>query len=721
MQSLNGWTKSYCPYCGVGCGLLVQTQGGKVLKVKGDPSHPSSLGDVCSKPIYLPQVLHTPDRLLYPQIRARQDEAFTRVSWDSAFTHVGARLRQIIETYGADAVGFYGSGQFTTEDYYIANKFAKGFLGTNNFEANSRLCMASAVAGYMRALGADGPPPSYDDITLADCFLLIGTNTADCHPVVFQKIRRHKLANPDAVKVIVVDPRRTRTAAIADLYLPVRAGSDTALLNGILYVLIERRLIDEPFIAAHTRDFAQVAEAVRAYPPERAAAICGIEPQAIIEAALMIGQARAWLSFWSMGLNQSTNGVQKNQALINLHLATGQIGKAGAGPFSLTGQPNAMGGREAGGLAHLLPGYRQVANAAHREEVAAYWGVPVTQLSPKPGYGALEMFEAAADGALKALWIMCTNPMASMPNLNVVEAALRQAELVIVQDAYHPTDTTQYAHVLLPAAQWPEKSGVMTNSERRLTYVPQVVAPPAEALPDWQIVAGVARAMGFGAAFAHQSTEEVFAEFAALTAGRPCDYSGVNHARLQSEGPIQWPCPTLEHKGTPRLYVDQTFPTEDGRAHFHVAVYRDIEETTDAAFPLLLNTGRLRHQWHTMTRTGKSPQLMKEAPQPFVELHPEDAAQLGVGDGEMVEVASRRGRVRVVARVTDAVQVGTCFMPFHWGRLMHEGGAINDLTSDARDPIAKQPELKACAVRVVPVAALAMDESPVLAPMLAGD
>lgn len=521
--------------------------------------------------------------------------------------------------------------------------------------------------------------------------------------MLYQKIRRRKAEDPDRVRVMVVDPRRTRTASIADLHLPIRPGSDVALLNGMLHVLLEAGRVDPDFIARYTRDFHQVAAAVQAYPPARAAALCGIEPELLVEAAMAFGQAQAVLSFWSMGMNQSTQGVAKNSALLNLHLATGQIARPGAGPFSLTGQPNAMGGREAGGLAHLLPGYRQVTDPQHRAEVAAHWGIPVERLSPRPGYSALELFEAAAAGKVKALWIMCSNPAASMPNLAQVDEALRRAELVVVQDAYHPTDTSRYAHVLLPAAQWPEKEGVMTNSERRLTYLPAITPPPGEALPDWQIIARLAHKMGFAQSFTYASAAEVFAEFVALTRGRPCDYAGVSHERLQREGPLQWPCPAADHPGSPRLYTGRVFPTGDGRACFQPAVHQEIHEQPDDEYPLVLNTGRLKDQWHTMTRTGKVPQLLKEAPEPFLEIHPTDAARWQLQDGRPVAIISRRGRAVAVARVTDDVRPGTCFMPFHWGRLLSPHGAANDLTSAARDPISRQPELKACAVRVQPM------------------
>ncbi len=464
--------------------------------------------------------------------------------------YLANRFRAIIDEHGPEAVAFYGSGQLTTEEYYVANKLAKGFLGTNNFDTNSRLCMASAVAGYQTSLGSDGPPASYADIDEATCMLLVGTNTADCHPVVFKRIKERKQRDPKNVTLIAVDPRRTETADFADLHLPIQPGTDVALFNSMLCVLIEENLVDREFVARHTNGFSELADIVKKYSPKVAQEICGVPECLIVEAALIFGKSQSVLSFWSMGVNQSSAGVQKNNAIINLHLATGQIGKPGSGPFSLTGQPNAMGGREVGGLSHMLPGYRSVQNPQHREVVERYWGVPRGRIAPEPGLPALEQFEALAQGKVKAIWILCTNPAASLPDIDLVEKALRQAELVIVQDAYHPTATSRFAHVILPAAQWSEKEGVMTNSERRLTYMPKLVEPPGEALPDWKIMSLFAYSMGFGANFMYETAADIFTEFAGLTAGRFCDLSGVSHERLQREGPIQWPCPKPRHGGT---------------------------------------------------------------------------------------------------------------------------------------------------------------------------
>ena len=696
----SSWRRTLCPYCGVGCGLLVEVEGGAVKRVKGDPDHPSSLGDLCAKAVHLPPTLRTPDRLLYPSVRSRRDADLARVPWELAVRLVSDRLRETVAAHGPDAVAFYGSGQLLTEEYYVASKLAKGFLGTNNFDTNSRLCMASAAAGYTRALGSDGPPGTYADIEAADCFFLIGTNTAECHPVTWKRIRKRKLAAPHDVAVIVADPRWTETSDIADLHLPLRPGSDIALLHAMLHVLWKDGRLDRPFIEKHTTGWTELATLIARYSPERAAALTGLSAGIIVAAARRFGTARAAMTLWSMGINQSHIGTDKNAAILNLHLATGQIGKPGAGPFSLTGQPNAMGGRETGGLAHLLPGYRRVTDPGARATVEQHWGVPAGRIAPTPGRSALEIFEGLREGSVRVIWIMCTNPAASMPDLDLVEKALRQAEFVIVQDAYHPTETTRFADVLLPAAQWPEKDGVMTNSERRLTYLPKLVQPPGEALADAVIITRVARELGFKAAFPYESAAEIFDEFAALTAGTACDCAGASHARLMSEGPLQWPVPGPTHPGTPRRYLDHRFPTDDGRARLVAVEHDPLVEPPDVGYPLTLSTGRSRDHWHTLTRTAKSPALAARTPEPLLEVHPADARRVGLLDGDFVEITSRRGKAVAQARVSETIREGTCFLPFHWGRQWGFYKAANNLTLSARDPISKQPELKACAVRI---------------------
>ena len=693
------WRRTLCPYCGVGCGLLVRVEDGEVRKVRGDPDHPANFGDVCAKAVHLPPTLGQ-GRLLFPEIRGRRDRRRERVPWEVALRFAADRVREIAAAHGPDAVAFYASGQLLTEEYYVGGKLAKGFLGTNNFDTNSRLCMASAAVGYARSLGADGPPTAYEDLERADCFFLVGTNTADCHPIVFKRIRRRKLAAPDEVAVIVADPRWTETADLADLHLPLRPGSDIALLNAMLHVIADDGRLDRGFVADHTSGWEELRAVIERYPPERAAALTGLSIEAIVAAARRFGAARSALTLWSMGVNQSHVGVDKNTAIINLHLATGQIGRPGAGPFSLTGQPNAMGGRETGGLAHLLPGYRAVASATDRAVVERHWDVPPGRISERPGLAALEIFESLAAGEVKAVWILCTNPAASMPDLDLIEKALRQAELVIVQDAYAPTETTEFADVLLPAAQWPEKDGVMTNSERRLTYLPKLCEPPGEALPDAVILSRFAHEMGWKSAFAWESAAEIFDEFAALTRGTRCDVSGLDHARLRIEGPRQWPCPDRGHGGTARLYAGGGFAHPDGRARFVPVEHAEPVETPDAGYPLTLTTGRVRDHWHTLTRTAKAPALAARTPEPYLEVNAHDARQAGLMDGDFVEITSRRGKAVAQCRVTETIRVGTCFLPFHWGRRFGFYKSANNLTLSARDPLSRQPELKAAAVRV---------------------
>ncbi len=698
------WERSYCPYCGVGCGLNVGLRGGRLFKVKGDADHPANFGEICAKAAHLVPTTGPNGRLLYPHLRDQRGGSLKRVSWHRALAHAADRLREIIATHGPDAVAFYGSGQLSSEDYYVFNKLAKGFIGTNNFDTNSRLCMASAVAAYTAAFGTDGPPPAYADIEVADLFLMVGSNSAWCHPITHRRIEKRKEAAPGQVRVIVVDPRRTATADLADLHLPILPGSDVALFNAILAVLIRERVINEEFIAAHTNGWEQARATALEWSPVRASHVCEVPAQDIEQAAQWFGSAKCPLTLWSMGVNQSSSGTDKALTLLNLHLATGTIGRPGCGPLSLTGQPNAMGGREVGGLAYLLPGYRRIDNPDHRAEVARLWGIAPERISPQPGLSAVEMFEALARGTLKAVWIICTNPVVSMPDLDLVERALRYAQLVVVQDSYHPTDTTRFADVLLPAAQWPEKTGVMTNSERRVSLVPKLIDAPGEAMADWAIGALLARHMGFSNAFSFTDAEDVFEEYRRLTVGTPIDMAGLTYQRLR-EGPVQWPCPTPGHPGTARLYTDHRFNTSDRRARFHATPYRAAAELPDARFPLILTTGRVRNQWHTMTRTGRVPALMKAAPEPYLEIHADDAAKAGVVDGGFVEVRSRRGTFIAQARVTAEVPRGVCFAPFHWGRSAGEFKAANNVTQRALDPVSKQPELKFCAVNVIPARA----------------
>jgi ferredoxin-nitrate reductase len=693
--------ESICPYCGVGCRLDLDGEVGPhaaALKVRGVADAPANLGRICAKGALLGETIATPDRLLHPMLRGSRHEPFRPVTWDVAIARVAERFRHIIAQHGPDAVAFYGSGQLDTETAYLACKLFKGHLHTNNTDSNSRLCMASAVAGYRSSLGSDGPPCCYDDIDLADVIFILGSNMAEAHPVTFDRVKAAKAARP-ALQILVADPRSTPTAKAADLHLPVRPGGDIALLNALGKLLIDSGATDDGFIVNHTAGFAEYRAYLKEQKLHDLCQAAGADQLLVEKAARILGWAQAVLSFYCMGLGQSTVGTWKNNSLINLHLLTGQIGKPGAGPFSLTGQPNAMGGREAGLLSHQLPGYRFVDDADHRAELERYWNRREGSLSARPGLTAVEMFRALEKGRLKAVWIAATNPLVSLPDLHQVRRGLAQAELVVVSDAYHPTETTLAADVLFPAAQWGEKEWTSTSSERLVSHSPRLFDAPGRALHDWQILARMAKALGF-AGFDYAHTGEVWEEFRLLTTGRPCDMTGITASRLREQRHVYWPCPSEGHRGSPRRYLDQVFPTPDGRARFLPRPHQTPRELTDHEFPFILTTGRLYAHWHTLTRTAKCEKLVRRDPAPFVEVHPDDAARLGVAEGEVVQVSSRRGTIRVAARLSDAVAPGQLFLPFHWGDLYAPGNAVNYLTISATDTLSKQPELKFCAAAV---------------------
>ncbi|HEY9736483.1 MAG TPA: nitrate reductase, partial [Trichocoleus sp.] len=720
-------TKTVCPYCGVGCGLEAlppalpkrpthrDSAGNPTWQTRGDRTHPSSKGQVCVKGATVAESLDK-DRLKYPMLRDSLEAPFRRVSWDEALEVLVGRIRHVQQTLGPDGICLYGSGQFQTEDYYVAQKLIKGCLGTNNFDANSRLCMSSAVAGYIQSLGSDGPPCCYDDLELTDCAFLIGTNTAECHPIVFNRFKKYQKKNRD-VKLVVVDPRRTETASYADLHLAIRPGSDITLLNGIAHLLLQWRQFDADFVDECTSDFTAYSEVIRHYSPAIVAERCGIRIEDLETAARYWADSKRVLSLWSMGLNQSSEGTAKVCSLINLHLMTGNIGKPGAGPFSLTGQPNAMGGREAGGLSHLLPGYRSVKDSTHRQEVERLWRLPAGSIAPTPGLAAWEMMLGLEQNQVGLMWIAATNPAVSMPDGERTKAALHRSPFTVYQDAYYPTETAAFAHLLLPAAQWGEKTGVMTNSERTVTLSTAFRPPAGEARPDWEIFAEVGRRLGFEMQFAFTSSAEVYQEFVQLTRDRICDMSGISHQRLRQEGPIQWPCPAVETAATAstkhdkRLYTDLRFPTPNGRARFVPFYEKGLAEPPDPDYPFVLTTGRLYGHWHTLTRTGRIEKTRAMHPEPFLEVNPRDAQQLEMQSGNWVEVRSRRGRIRLKVLVTQNIRRGTVFVPMHWGSLWAEDAECNTLTHPERCPISLEPELKACAVQVVPLAQIADSEA----------
>ena len=696
--------RSVCPYCGVGCGIVMQVEHNKVLKVIGDKAHPANFGRLCTKGTTCGQAIAESGRMESAYVREKRDHDPVRIAMDQAISETASRLRQILDTHGPDALALYVSGQMSLEAQYLANKLAKGFVRTHNIESNSRLCMASAGSGYKLSLGSDGPPGSYEDFDRADLFFVIGANMADCHPILFLRMMDRVKAG---AKLIVVDPRRSATADKANLFLQIKPGTDLALLNGLLHLLVRNGHTDPAFIAAFTEGWEAMPEFLEDYPPQRVAELTGLAEADIRQAADWIGQAAEWMSCWTMGLNQSTHGTWNTNALCNLHLATGAICRPGSGPFSLTGQPNAMGGREMGYMGPGLPGQRSVLVEADRAFIEDLWQIPAGSLPLKVGGGTVAMFEQMAAGQIKACWIICTNPVASAPNRRKVIEGLQAAELVISQDAFLDTETNRYADILLPGALWAEAEGVMINSERNLTLMQKAVDAPGETLPDWQIIARVACEMGFADAFTYTCAAEVFDEIKrAWNPGTGYDIRGASHARLR-EKTLQWPCASSEAADrNPIRYVSDgalSFATETGKGQFLARPHMPPAEMPDHAFPFVLNTGRLQHQWHTLTKTGKVATLNKLNPGPFVELHPEDAAELGIHNKDHVELRSQRGRAVLPAVVTDRVRPGNCFAPFHWNDVFGENLAINAVTNDAVDPISLQPEFKFCAVALARV------------------
>ena len=678
-----------------------------IVGIEGDPEHPANHGRLCSKGHALPQsVAGHAGRLLAPQLRTRRDGPRLEVDWDRALDHAAARLAAIVRQHGPDAVAFYLSGQLLTEDYYVFNKLAKGLLGTANIDTNSRLCMSSAVSAYKRAFGADGPPTCYEDLEHARTVLFAGSNMAYAHPVLFRRLEQAREAHPDT-RWIVVDPRRTDTAAMADLHLAIEPGTDVALFNGILHHLIWEGCLDTTYIQAHTEGFAALKHLLRDYTPRASAQLCGIACEDLIQAAEWIGRSPAFLSLYCMGLNQSIHGTDKNHALINLHLATGQIGRPGTGPFSLTGQPNAMGGREVGGMATMLAAHRELGDADDRAELETLWRLPPGRLPSVPGTTAVPLFDGLRSGRIKAVWIACTNPAHSMPDIAAVRAALAAAELVIVQDAFAETDTLPFADVVLPAATWGEKDGTVTNSERRITRVRAAIAPPGQARADAWIACEVARrlearlAPGEATLFGFDSPAQVFDEHRRLTVGRDLDIGGLDYARLE-QAPQQWPFPAGAAQGQARRYANGRFVTDDGRARFHAAAYRPVAEPTSARYPLRLLTGRLRDQWHGMSRSGRVPQAYAHSPEPALRMHPDDAARRGLAAGALVRVSSKRGSLVLPLALSEEVRSGCVFAAMHWSGQQLASGGINEVSTPAADAVSQQPELKHAAVRVEP-------------------
>ena len=732
--------------------MIIESRGSQITGVQGDPDHPANFGRLCTKGSTLAltasAAVTRQTRLLHPMRREHRREAPKRVSWDSALDFAAQSFARIIGEHGPDAIGFYISGQLLTEDYYVFNKLAKGLIGTNNVDTNSRLCMSSAVAGYKQTLGADAPPACYDDVNHAQCIFIVGSNTAYAHPILFRRIEDAKAANA-ALKIIFCDPRRTDTAEIADLYLPIQPGTDVSLFNGMLHIMLWEGWTDNGYIAAHTSGFEALKTTVRDYTPDLVAETCGITKEDLLTAARMFATSGATLSMYCQGLNQSSSGTAKNAALINLHLATAQIGKPGAGPFSLTGQPNAMGGREVGGLANLISGHRDMADAGHRAEVAALWGV--ASVPEKPGKTAVEMFQAAADGEIKALWIACTNPAQSMPDQATVRRALERAELVIVQEAFATPASCDYADLLLPATTWGEKTGTVTNSERRISRVRPAVPAPGETRHDWSIAVEFARRLesllpsaallppplgegwgggstintssqppsqasprggrsnsGASGLFNYATAESIWNEHRESTRGRDLDITGMSYAMLEA-APQQWPLTEGEITGKVRLYEDGIFPTADGRARFVNSVYKPVAEPRESRYPFSLTTGRLRDQWHGMSRTGTLGRLFGHVAEPAIQMNAQDMARRMLKDGDLVQVTSKRGSIVVPVQASAEIGMSQAFIAMHWGEEYLSGvssvgtplAGVNALTTSAYCPSSKQPELKHAAVKIL--------------------
>ncbi|QAY95034.1 nitrate reductase [Methylovirgula ligni] len=685
-------TRTTCPYCGVGCGVLVARNADGTVTVRGDTEHPANFGRLCSKGSALGETVGFEDRLLAPQINGR------RANWNEALDLVAATFSRTIAEHGPDSVAFYVSGQLLNEDYYVANKLMKGFIGSANIDTNSRLCMASSVAGHRRAFGADTVPGTYEDLELGDLVVLVGSNLAWCHPVLYQRIAAAKQKRPQ-MRIVLIDPRRTMTADIADIHLAVRPDGDVALFTGLLAWLADHDALDRAFIAAHTNGFDDAVAVAKALSLDEIADQTGVPADELRAFYTLFAHTEKAVTVYSQGVNQSSAGTDKVNAIINCHLATGRIGKPGTGPFSVTGQPNAMGGREVGGLANMLAAHMEIENPEHRDRVQRFWGAP--RIASQAGLKAVEMFRAVAGGRVKAIWIMGTNPVVSMPEVGLVEAALKTCPFVVVSDVVSETDTLRLAHIKLPAAAWGEKDGTVTNSERRVSRQRPFLPSPGEARPDWEIVCDVAQRMGFGKAFSYASAAEIFAEHAALSAfenegTRDFDigaYAGLDIAQFEKLAPFQWPSPSGQARQRSRFFADGQFFTADSKARF-VATLPKPETRTSDAYPLVLNTGRVRDHWHTMTRTGRSPRLSQHLAEPFAEIHPRDARRLGICDADIACLSIGAGSVLVRAFITPTQARGSVFVPMHWNGQFASAARINCVVPSTTDAVSGQPAFK---------------------------
>lgn len=690
-----------CPYCGVGCGVQAIQENDGAIAIKGDPSHPANFGRLCSKGSALADTIGLEDRLLHPQVDGKQ------VSWDTALDAVSDGLKQVIDKHGSDAVAFYVSGQLLTEDYYVANKLMKGFIGSANIDTNSRLCMSSAVAGYKRAFGSDSVPGNYADLELAELIVIEGSNTAWCHPIVFQRIAKAKQQRPE-LKVVVIDPRKTATCDIADLHLAIKPGTDATLFNGLLHFINQQRCIDWNFVNQYTEGLADalISAETSAIDIAKVAQVCELSEQDVSQFFQLFAKTEKVVTLYSQGVNQSSSGTDKSNSIINCHLATGRIGKPAMGPFSITGQPNAMGGREVGALSNQLAAHMELETPEHHDLVSRFW--QTDKLASTAGTQAVDMFEGIANGKIKAIWVIATNPVVTLPNADKVRLAIEKCDLVIVSECELNTGTAARANILLPALAWGEKCGTVTNSERRISHQRNFLPHPGEAEEDWWILSQVAKRMGFGDAFKYQSSAEIFREHAALSGfenngKRDFDISGlakISDQEYDELTPIQWPVTADKPQGTPRLFEDRHFFTATGKAQLIAITPRPPVNATSKEYPLVLNTGRVRDQWHTMTRTARSARLNAHISEPIVQVNPEDAANWELDNGALARLDSQWGDMLARIVVTDEQRVGSVFVPMHWNDFLAGRGRVNALVNPVVDPISGQPESKHTPVKI---------------------
>jgi len=692
------WKKTICPYCGLGCGLIVGVKGGKIVDIKGMKGHPVNDGMICTLPYNFVPAFEAEGRLTEPMVK--KQGKLTAVEWEEAIATVAIKLKKIIEKHGPGSVAIHTGATCLTEEYYLANKLMKAAIGSNNIESSTRLCMSSSAMGFVSTLGADAPPACYDDVEKADLFFIAGNNMAISVPAMFFRVYNAKVTNN--TKVIVVDPRRSETTDIADIHLQIRPGTDVALNNALAHILIKEGYVNEQEVEKYASGLSDLKKLVEEYTPLVAERITDCPEQRITEAAHLIGRSKAMLTFWFQGYNHSTQAVFKNNTLHNLWLLTGNFCRPGAGPLSITGESNALGNRWMGSLSHLLPGMRMVAHPQHRKEVAAFWNIPQEKIPPTPGRSIMEIIEGFHSGEVRALWCITTNPAASLPGTRWVVEGLSKAELLVVQDIFHPTETTKLADVIFAGAQWCEKEGTLISSERRVEFTGKFIAPPGKAKPDYEIICMIARALGFEKDFYYNTPEEVFEELKKITQGRICDMNGITYELLRDSVGPQLPCPCPGHPGTKRLFTDKHFPRPDGRAALLPREYLEPQEVPDDEYPFILITGRQLWHFNTRTRTGRIPNLVAHAHDNFVEIHPGDAVNLSIKNGELVKVCSRRGTVKGCARVSDSVPTGTVYMSMHYGSALPVGEdkLANIITNNVYDVHSKQPEYKFSAVKI---------------------